>query len=63
MSRTVFIPSFNIVKDYYGSYKAGNDLKNLRKSVFKNEGSTSEKTADVKKVVDLEELKKLNSTP
>ncbi|MCI5997090.1 MAG: class B sortase [Peptoniphilaceae bacterium] len=53
--------SFNIVKDYYGSYKAGNNLKNLRKAVFKNEDSTSEKTTDVKKVIDLEELKKLNS--
>ena len=54
----VFIySSANIIKDYYGSYKAGKDLSNLKESVF----NVSEKSADAKKEVNLEELKKLNS--
>ena len=54
----VFIySSANIIKDSYGSYKAGKDLSNLKESVF----NVSEKSADAKKEVNLEELKKLNS--
>lgn len=59
----VFIYSAgNIVKDYYGSYRAGKNLSNLKNIVFKD-GSVdaSEKNASVKKVVNLEELKRLNS--
>lgn len=47
----------HIIKDYYGSYKAGKDLNSLKQSVF----NTTEKKTDEKKEVNLEELKKLNS--
>ena len=42
----------NIIKDYYGSYKAGKDLSNLKESVF----NVSEKSADAKKEVNLEDI-------
>ncbi len=51
----------NIIKDYYGSYKAGKDLSNLKESVFKSSNNADEKKTDKEKVVNLEELKKLNS--
>ena len=52
----VFIYSAgNIIKDYYGSYKAGKDLRDLKESVFNGEEK------ETKKEVNLEELKKLNS--
>ena len=51
----------NIIKDYYGSYKAGKDLSNLKESVFKSSNNANEKKTDKEKVVNLEELKKLNS--
>ena len=54
----VFIYSAgNLIKDYYGSYKAGKDLSVLRETAF---NSTENKT-DTKKEVNLEELKKINS--
>ncbi len=52
----------NVIKDYYGSYKAGQNLSSLKKSVFKDDSANaSEKNTTVKKVVNLKELKKLNS--
>ena len=52
----------NVIKDYYGSYKAGQNLSSLKKSVFKDDSANAnEKNTTVKKVVNLEELKKLNS--
>lgn len=56
----VFIySSFNLAKDYYGSYKAGNNLKNLKTSVFKDK-NLSEKKVGENKVVDIKKLKELN---
>jgi len=59
----VFLYSaFNLAKDYYGSYKAGNDLKTLKTTVFKESNNdASKKETSENKVVDFNELKKLNS--
>lgn len=55
----VFIySSFNLAKDYYGSYKAGNNLKNLKDLVFN--GSSKQKGVEEKKTVDIAKLKQLN---
>lgn len=52
----------HIIKDYYGSYKAGKDLNSLKETVFKAPSANSgEKEKNTEKVVNLEELKKLNS--
>lgn len=53
--------SANVIKDYYGSYKAGKDLNTLKETVFKTSGKSSEKKVNSEKVVSLEELKKLNA--
>ena len=54
---------WNIGKDYYGSYKASKDLKNLKQTVFKTPDKVTEKTVESEgqKSIDIEELKKLNS--
>lgn len=56
----VFIYSTgNIALEYYGSYKAKNDLNSLKSTVIKS--STSEKDTEIEKVVDIDKLKELNS--
>lgn len=60
---SVFLYSaFNLAKDYYGSYKAKNDLKTLKTTVLKETtNEASEKKTSENRVVDLDALKKLNS--
>lgn len=58
----VFIYSTgNIILEYYGSYKAKNDLNTLKNTVIANTPNTSEKNKEIEKVIDIDKLKALNS--
>lgn len=58
----VFIYSAgNIALEYYGSYKAKNNLASLKNTVIKTENKSSEKNTEVERIIDLDKLKELNS--